>query len=98
MNRIELAAVQATMDSRSELTPLTPLEPVSCAVNVWRAVTRFAGAERVWAEREFARAINQGTPDVNIGFHPEAAEVLRNSASSGASLFQLLNAVESGIA
>jgi hypothetical protein len=97
MNRIELAAARATMDSRSDLSPLTPLEPLSCAVNVWRAVTRLVGAERVGAEREFARAINQGTPDINIGFHPEAAEVLRNSASSGASLFQLLNAVETHI-
>jgi hypothetical protein len=92
VNRIESAAQRVTSD---DIVPLTSLEPVSCAWAVWRAVTRLACAQRATAEREFARAINQGTPDINIGFHPSAAEAVHHAAApGGASVLQLLRAVE----
>ncbi|WP_410643973.1 hypothetical protein [Amycolatopsis sp. lyj-346] len=93
MNRIESAAQH--LPPGSELVPLVPVEPLSCAVAVWRAVTRLATADRAYAEREFGRAIAQGHPDLGaIGFHP-AAELIRHSVpSEGVSLMQLVNAVE----
>lgn len=94
MNRIESAA--QSLAPGSELEPLMPVEPLSCAVAVWRAVTRLATVERATAEREFARAIAQGSPDLgHIGFYP-AVDLVRHSApSEGASLMQLVNAIES---
>jgi hypothetical protein len=59
MNRIESAA--QTLAPGAELEPLMPVEPLSCAVAVWRAVTRLATAERATAEREFARATSGST-------------------------------------
>jgi hypothetical protein len=95
MNRIESAATRTTLDPHSDLAPLVAVEPLSCAVAVWRAVTRAVTADRAAAEREFARAIHQGTPDINIGFHPAAAEAIHNAAApDGASVLQLLHAVE----
>jgi hypothetical protein len=94
MNRIESAA--QNLAPGSELVPLAPVEPLSCAVAVWRAVTRLATAQRATAEREFERAVAQGHPDIGaIGFHP-AAELIRHSApAEGVSLMQLVNAIES---
>ncbi|MFC0429197.1 hypothetical protein [Kutzneria buriramensis] len=96
MNHVEAAVAHAGVSLDSVLGPFEVSSPVACTpAAAWRAVTALVTAARVVGEREYARAIAQGHPDLSVqGFHANAAEMAHRTAPAGSlSLEALLDAV-----